>query len=345
MSYETYVPLIGNWVHPKNTSLTAIEEEIKDITHFVTSDPTCPIIDFHFSRVLFKNNTVMPPALYKDVFTFDNDTNKIKIQNWSGMSQLIFHEVKLMFKAKTLHVLSPEVNIFSFNLTQTFKYQHKITDPPYFVEPVLDIDVAYDFVTPGVNKKIIKYKFPEMKSKNPEAKILPITIEGIKDSYTFLTFVGDTLTINPNLITARQVTKLSKLELTVHTHDDSGLKGDFALNINIKHIPPPPVVVPKPQPPPVKPPPPPLPESSKDARPLVSFVSDFDSLGLITMKFNQPLVHNSSRRRLQTFDPTELFDLSIELGDFEGAETFNKSLLEFTWDVVGSSDIRGSEFY
>jgi len=117
VSYETYVPLIGNWVHPKNTSLTAIEEEIKDITHFVTSDPTCPIIDFHFSRVLFKNNTVMPPALYKDVFTFDNDTNKIKIQNWSGLSQLVFHEVKLMFKAKTLHVLSPEVNIFSFNLT------------------------------------------------------------------------------------------------------------------------------------------------------------------------------------------------------------------------------------
>jgi hypothetical protein len=312
----------------------------------VTSDPTCPIIDFHFSRVLFKNDTEMPPALYKDVFTFDNDTHKIKIQNWSGLSPLVFNETKLMFKAKTLHVLSPEVNIFSFNLTQTFKYQPKITDPPYFVEPVLDIDVAYDFVTPGVNKKIIKYKFPEMKSKNPEAKILPITIEGIKDSYTFLTFVGDTLTINPNLITARQVTKLSKLELTVHTHDDSGLKGDFALNIKIKHIPPPPVVVPKPPPPPVKPPPPPPPpEPPKNVRPLVSFVSDFDSLGLITMKFNQPLVQNTSRRRLQTLDPTELFDLSIELGDFEGAETFNKSKLEFMWDVVGSSDIRGSEFY
>jgi len=202
-SYETYVPLDGKWVHPKNTSLKGEELEIKDVTHFVSSDPTCPIIDFHFSRVLFKNDTEMPPELYKDVFTFDNNTHKIKIQNWSGLSEKVFNEVKLMFKAKTLHVVSQEVNIFSFNLTQTFKYQPKFTMPPYFVEPLLDIDVEYDFETPGVIKKNIVFLFPEMKSKNPEAKILPITIEGIEESFTFLTYEDGVLTIHPMLITPR----------------------------------------------------------------------------------------------------------------------------------------------
>ena len=121
-TYETYVPLRGDWQHPLNTSVAVDSFEIKDTDHFVTSNPACPIIDFEFSRVLFKNDTVMPPSLYQDVFSFDNITHKITIQNWSGLSQLVFHEVKLMFKAKTLHVVSPEVNIYSFNLTQTFKF-------------------------------------------------------------------------------------------------------------------------------------------------------------------------------------------------------------------------------
>ena len=131
----------------------------------------------------------------------------------------------------------------------------------------------------------------------------------------------------------------------MYTHDDTGLTGDFYLNINIKHVPPPPVVVPKPPPPPVKPPPPARPQSPDGVRPLTAYISDFDSLGLFTMKFNQPLVHNTSRRRLQTEDPNSLFDLTIDVGYFEGVETFNKSLLDFTWEVKDSSDSVGNEFY
>ena len=100
---------------------------------------------------------------------------------------------------------------------------------------------------------------------------------------------------------------------------------------------PPPVIV---RPPPPPPPPPPVVN-----RPLVAFLSDFDSLGLITMKFNQPLVHDSSRRRLQTLDPASLFDLSMEVGNYEGSENFNKSKLDFVWDVVKSGDIVGAEYY
>ena len=92
-------------------------------------------------------------------------------------------------------------------------------------------------------------------------------------------------------------------------------------------------------------PPPPAPPPIQLSRPLVAYLSDFDSLGLITMKFNQPLVHDSSRRRLQTLDPASLFDLSMEVGNYEGSENFNKSKLDFVWEVVKSGDIRGAEFY
>ena len=85
---------------------------------------------------------------------------------------------------------------------------------------MLDIDVAFDFKTPGVNKSAIKYVFPEMKSKNPEAKIMPITIDGLKPEYLFLSFEGDTLVVDPMLITPFQLMKLSEIELTVHTSDD-----------------------------------------------------------------------------------------------------------------------------
>ena len=172
------------------------------------------------------------------------------------------------------------------------------------MEPVYDINVAYDFMTPGVNKTVIKYEFPKIKTKNKEAKIMPITIDGLKPEYLFLSFDGDTLVVDPMLISPFYFMKQSEIELMVHTNDDKGLIGNYPLKIKIRNLlPPPPEEILKPPPEPVKPPSPPPPPLPVVSRPLVAYLSDFDNLGLFTLMFNQPLVHDSSRRRLQALDP------------------------------------------